>query len=109
MPRISEAARKAIARGVARGDPMTELEYLGVSVRTINILENSPFHITRLEQLVRHTREELLTIPSITCSVLQEVLDALARYHELEDARRRFPSLASGQTDWVAEEIGCDD
>jgi DNA-directed RNA polymerase alpha subunit len=85
---ISEQARRAIAQGVDRGDPLANLEYLGVTVRTINILENSKFGITTLEQLVSQRREQLLEIPNVTPATVDELLRALARYHELEEARR---------------------
>ena len=101
--KISDEARLAIARGVQRGDPVAELEYLGLSVRTINLLENSDFHITRLEQLVARSRDELLSIPNITRGVLVEILSAVARYHELEDARRHMHKPLAERLESFAE------
>jgi hypothetical protein len=88
---ISEDARRAIARGVKRGDPIAELEYLGLPVRHINLLENSKFQLTWLEQLVSLRREELLEIPNFSANMLSEVLECLARYNKLDEAKCRAP------------------
>jgi DNA-directed RNA polymerase alpha subunit len=89
---ISEEARRAIARGVKRGDPIAELEYLGLPVRHINLLENSKFHLTWLEQLVNLQREELLEIPNFSANMVGEVLQCLARYNKLDEAKCRAPA-----------------
>ena len=89
---ISEEARRAIARGVKRGDPVAELEYLGLPVRHINLLENSKFQITWLEQLVSLQREELLEIPNFSSNMLSDVLECLARYNKLDEAKCRAPA-----------------
>ena len=86
---IPPLARRALAEGVRRDDAVAELEYLGLSVRTINLLENSRFGITKLEELLNLQRDELLTIPNFGASGLTEVMDCLGRYHELDTARRR--------------------
>ncbi len=90
---ISKAARGAIAAGVKRGDPVANLEYLGLSLRTINILENSEYAIMHLEELVARNRDELLAIPNITPSVMREILNALSRYHELPQAQLTAPPM----------------
>ena len=88
---FSESARLAIARGVQHDDPVANLEYLGMSLRTLNLLENSDYSITKLSQLVDRRRDELLAIPNVTQSVLQEILVSLANYHKLAEAQRSFP------------------
>jgi hypothetical protein len=88
---ISDEARIAIAHGVSRGDPVSELEYLGLPLRHINLLENSKFQITWLEQLVRCRQEELLEIPNFSMNMLSDLLDCLARYHTLDDAKQCAP------------------
>jgi len=90
---ISKAARRAIAAGVKRGDPVANLEYLGLSLRTINILENSEYAIMHLEELVARHRDELLAIPNITPSVMREILHSLSRYHELSQAQMTAPPM----------------
>ena len=89
-----EAARRAIAGGIQRDDPVANLEYLGMTLRTINILENSDFQITKLEQLVGCKQNDLLSIPNVTPSVMNEILTSLSRYDELEDAQRRAPPMS---------------
>ena len=81
---ISPDARRAIFQGIARGDAVAELEYLGLPIQKINMLENSQFSITWLEQLVSVSHEQLLEIPNFSVGGLEEVLNCLARYHELE-------------------------
>ena len=90
---ISDAARRAIAKGVRRNDPVANLEYLGLTLRTINILENSEYEITRLEQLVSRSRDELLAIPNVTPSVMREIFESLGQYHKLEEAQRKAPPV----------------
>jgi len=90
---FSDAARLAIAHGVQRDDPVANLEYLGMTLRTMNILENSEFEIMRLGQLISRRPHELLAIPNVTPSVLQEILDALSQYDRLEEAQRSSPPV----------------
>ena len=86
---IPMEARIAISQGVTSGDAVAELEYLGLTVRTINILESSKLQITSLEQLVSHRPQDLLEIPNFGSHGLREVMASLARYHELGAAKKR--------------------
>ena len=90
---FSQAARRAIAEGVQQDDPVANLEYLGMTLRTMNILENSDHRITKLVQLVSLDRQQLMAMPNVTSSVLAEILDTLSRYHELDEARRKTPPV----------------
>ena len=89
---IPEKARVAISQGVGEDDAVAEMEYLGLPVRTINILEGSKYQITSLKQLVSHRQQDLLQIPNFGEHGLREVMQCLARYHELSDAKHRIPS-----------------
>ncbi|HUS40737.1 MAG: hypothetical protein WBF93_14885 [Pirellulales bacterium] len=91
--KFSEDARRAIADGVQQDDPVANLEYLGMTLRTLNILENSEQRITKLIQLVSLDRDQLMAMPNVTSSVLAEILDTLSRYHQLEEARLKIPPL----------------
>jgi hypothetical protein len=82
--RIPRLAREAILRGIRRGDAVAQLEYLGFSPRYMNLLENSRLNIISLAQLIGHSREDLLEIPGFGESALHQLMDCLARYHELE-------------------------
>lgn len=93
---FSREAQLAIARGVDRGDPTAELEYLGLPLRTINLLENSHFQIVRLEQLVSLSRDQLLEIPNLGSHGLRELLLCLSRYDELDEIKCRM-SKALGE------------
>jgi len=90
--RIPPEARAAIARGIRRGDAVANLEYLGLSPRYMNLLENSRFNIITLQQLMAHNRDELLDIPGFGESALQQLFECLARYDELELAMLRHES-----------------
>jgi DNA-directed RNA polymerase alpha subunit len=94
--RFSEDARRAIASGVQRDHPVANLEYLGMTLRTINILENSEHQITKLAQLVGMSREALTAVPNVTAAVMDEILTCLSRYHELEAERRKIPPVTPG-------------
>jgi DNA-directed RNA polymerase alpha subunit len=83
-----EAARRAILEGVRRGDPLAELEYLGLSTRYINLLENCELQLLSLEQVVSLRPDELLAIANFGQSGLEELLWALARYDQLEETKR---------------------
>ena len=83
---ISSRAKSAIAAGIARGDAVAQLEYLGFSPRYMNLLENSEMGIITLEQLLTRKRTELLEIPGFGQCALNELFGCLARYHELDDA-----------------------
>lgn len=90
---LSDSARVAIAEGIQRDDPVANLEYLGMSLRTLNLLENSQYTITKLSQLVDRRKDELLAIPNVTPSVLREILFSLANYHKLDEAQQRLPPM----------------
>jgi DNA-directed RNA polymerase alpha subunit len=85
---FSSATRRAIVEGVNRGDPVAELEYLGLSTRYINLLENCEYAILSLEQLVALRPDELLAIANFGQSGLVELMAALSRYDQLEETKR---------------------
>ncbi|MDH3718485.1 MAG: hypothetical protein OES79_10240 [Planctomycetota bacterium] len=93
---FSKEARRAIASGVQGDHPVANLEYLGMTLRTINILENSEHQITKLAQLVSMSRDELTAVPNVTAAVMDEILTSLSRYDELEAERRKVPPLTPG-------------
>ena len=95
--RFSDRARIAIANGIQQDDPAANLEYLGMTLRTLNILENSQYGITKLSQLVCRSKEELLAIPNVTPTVLNEVLVSLSHYDKLDEAQLRLPPMSSSR------------
>ena len=97
---ILREAQIAIAQGVRQGDAVAELEYLGLPVRTINMLENSRFQITSLEDLVTRSRDELLEIPNFGKNGLHELLKCLSRYDQLDDAKRRVAGPPATPPTW---------
>lgn len=105
-PVISDPACQAIAEGVRQGDPITDLELLGLPLRVINILEQCPYHITKLEQLVSLTREQLSAIEQIGDYSLHHILACLSRYQELGEIKRMRESLLRRDTQAVREKLG---
>jgi DNA-directed RNA polymerase alpha subunit len=89
---ISQEARVAISRGVQRDDAVAEMEMLGLSLRTINILEESRFQIVRLSELVSFQRNQLMEISNFGEHGLHELMDCLSRYYLLDRFKERFES-----------------
>jgi DNA-directed RNA polymerase alpha subunit len=83
-------AREALAEGVARDDTVADLELLGLSLRTINLLEESHLAICTIKELVSKTPEELLSIKSFARTALQEVMFCLARYDRLKPVTQQI-------------------
>ncbi|MBI84349.1 MAG: hypothetical protein CMJ81_14210 [Planctomycetaceae bacterium] len=90
--KISQEARVAISNGIQRGDAVAEMEMLGLSLRTINILEDSRFQIVRLSELVSLQRNQLQEISNFGEHGLHELMDCLSRYYLLDRFKRRFES-----------------
>ena len=84
-------ARIAISNGIERDDAVAELEFLGLPVRTINILEESRLGITHLRELMSHRPEDLLAIPNFGDHGFCELMNCLSRYHHLDEAKLRSP------------------
>ena len=85
---IPDVARRAIAKGVQRGDLVVDLEILGLSPRVINALAGAPCHITTLGQLLSQSRDDLCRIDQLGEGSVEHILDCLSRYHELHQARK---------------------
>jgi RNA polymerase primary sigma factor len=89
IPRISEAAWRAIERGVHRGDCVADLEPLGLAPRTIDTLEGSQYEIITLGDLVSRSRDDLLQISNLGEKTVSRILDCLARYDQLDTLKGR--------------------
>jgi DNA-directed RNA polymerase alpha subunit len=85
---IPQEALVAIQEGVRRGDWITEMEYLGLPLRVINMLEESGYEINTLEDLLAHTTEELMTIDSLADVSVRQIMLALSQYHHLDEMKR---------------------
>lgn len=85
-PKTRKLIREAAAAGVA----IAELEYLGLSVRTINALESSVHNCVFLEDLIELSADQVAEIPSLGQHGLGEIIEALRRFPELESQRQRW-------------------
>jgi DNA-directed RNA polymerase alpha subunit len=83
MERISEEASLAIYAAVKDEHSVFCLEQLGVPQKAINLLYNRG--ITKISDLVAKDRAQLLAIQNFGRANLKKVIDALCRYHEIED------------------------
>jgi len=83
MERISKEAFLAISVAVKDDHSVFCLEQLGVPQRAINILYNQG--ITKISDLVAKDRGQLLAIQNFGRANLKKIIDALCRYHEIED------------------------
>jgi RNA polymerase primary sigma factor len=81
--RFSRSACRAIKQGVQRGDSVARLEQLGLSQRTIGMLEESKYEIISLRDLVCRTKADLLSITNLGQKNLAEIFACLSRYDEL--------------------------
>ena len=81
---VSGKAREALRAGIIRDDCLTSMEYLGLSYRTLNCLENSKFNIRTLRQLLALDREQILKITNLGTQGLAKIVDCIQRYDELE-------------------------
>lgn len=79
---LSSEAMVAIQEGISRKATIAELEYLGVSNRTINQIED--FHkIIYLADLIELSDYRIQKVPNLGEKGLASIKGALARYHEL--------------------------
>lgn len=81
VPTIPSEARRALILGVYSHHPVANLERLGLPSRVLNLLENS--RIVLLEDLLSHSRDDLLSIDSLGERSLEQIYSCLARYDEL--------------------------
>ncbi|MCA9144026.1 MAG: hypothetical protein H6821_16175 [Planctomycetaceae bacterium] len=75
---------QAIIKGVYAGDPVSNLERLGLSPRILALLETSCYQIVTLEDLVSRSRDDMLSIRSVGEKSLEQILECLSRYDELQ-------------------------
>lgn len=82
---IQELIRKKADNGMA----VAELEYLGLSLRVINTLEEK-MGVIFIQQLIEKSEKELLAIKQLGQGAVKQILNALERFPELENERERW-------------------
>lgn len=85
-PDTCNLIREAADAGMA----IAELEYIGLSVRTINALESSKHNCVFLVDLIELSSEQIAAIPSLGAHGLKEITEALRRFAELNKTRERW-------------------
>lgn len=91
---ISKKAMLAIQKGIEDENTIAQLEYLGVSLRTINQIEDH-CGLIYLKDLVSLTDDEILTIPNLGEKGLASIKTALQNYHKLGVTQKRWHSGSS--------------
>lgn len=79
---IGSDAVKALKAAAKRGDPVSNLEQLGVGQRIINILHDN--RIYDMEDLLGKRREDLLGMNNFGTKQLEILFLALSKYHLVE-------------------------
>ena len=93
---IPDVATQAIARGIEQGDYIVDLMLLDFSQRNVNILEQQG-NIQTIEQLCHAKKEDLLELKNFGYKALEQLFEALARYHELDELRTIKPLEGSSK------------
>ena len=83
LPEIPPEALRAIIEGIENDDPVCNLEPLGISQRTINLLEKA--RILTLEDLMYTEKKHLMALENLGPKGLIQIFEALAKYHEFEE------------------------
>lgn len=81
--RMSADAMAAVEGAVKEGHSVFCLEQIGVPQRVINLLYDSG--IKSVSDLVSRSSDQLLKIPNMGKAQLAVVLEALSKYHTIED------------------------
>ena len=81
--------QKLIRNEASKGMAVAELEYLGLSLRVINTLEEK-VGILYVQQLIDTSEKELLHSRQLGLGAIKQIMDALARFPDLENERQRW-------------------
>lgn len=84
---INRDARIAITYAIDDDMAVSELEPLGLSTRTIGVLEEQ-LGIIYIKDLIRHTKQEILDAPNMGIGGVMEIEDALNDLPALNDDMR---------------------
>jgi DNA-directed RNA polymerase alpha subunit len=91
---LPKKAIVAIQEGITQNATVAELEYLGVSLRTINQIEEY-CGIIYLKDLLKLTDKEILNIPNLGEKGLASIKQALSDYDQLESSKKRWHNSGS--------------
>lgn len=85
-PQLVEKIKETAKKGL----PIAELEYLGLSLRVINSLEESVYKIVYLEDLLGLTTSDLNSIENLGVSGLKQISMALHKLDSLENEKNKW-------------------
>lgn len=86
---LDENTRKLILKAAEERTPLAELEYLGLSLRVINTLEER-MNVIYLKDLIEKSEREILAVKQLGVHAIQQIRDVLERFSELESNKLRW-------------------
>ena len=95
--------RRMILDAARNGLAVAELEYLGLSLRVVNTLEEK-LGVLYLQELIDMSEEELLSTRQLGSGALKQISKALERFPELESERFRWHK-GSDRTEYYKTKI----
>lgn len=98
-----ESIQGMILDAAAEGMAVAELEYLGLSLRVVNTLEEK-VGIVYIEQLIDLTTEELIGIKQLGRGAVDQIAAALNIFPQLEAIRHRW-NKGSERTEYYKRRV----
>lgn len=98
-----EAIQDMIFESADNGLAIAELEYLGLSLRVVNTLEQK-VGIVYLQDLLSMSEEDIAKIRQLGDGAIKQISDALARFPELEQERYRW-NKGSDRTEFYKQRV----
>lgn len=81
--------QKMIRKEASKGMAVAELEYLGLSLKVINALENR-MGIVYIRQLANKSKEDILEVSQLGLAAVKQILKAFERFPELDKEQKRW-------------------
>lgn len=98
-----ETIQDMIFESADNGLALAELEYLGLSLRVVNTLEQK-VGVVYLQDLLSMSEEDIAGIRQLGSGAIKQLSDALARFPELERERSRW-NKGSEKTEFYKQRV----
>jgi DNA-directed RNA polymerase alpha subunit len=98
-----EHIQDMIFESADNGLAVAELEYLGLSLRVVNTLEQK-VGVVYLQDLLSMSEEDIANVRQLGSGAIKQISDALARFPELEQERSRW-SRGSDRTEYYKQRV----
>ena len=84
---------KIIKKAIEENLPIAELEYLGLSLRVINSLEESKYKIVYLKDLFNLNEKDLKSIPNLGSSGFKQIELTISNLENLENEKNKWHGI----------------